>query len=372
MQTFNSIKSLSHAILQQFRWEQHTLKRNLDEIEVLISVFLSIVVAHYLGVANIGWAAFSGYMVLRSHIADTCIRGSLRILGTLLGAVLACWVEWSIAKSIWLNSLVLAGVASFSLYFAMTSRYGYAWLFFGLTFAMVMIDGLMYPFVDIRQFAETRSIEVIAGTLCCMLVSLIFTYIVRPRFSLSTNKTGLADVSKFQGYRKLTLLHTAQAALAMASVPFLITVFSVDVLTQTAITILAVLMIPLPGLNNKKLVSTRNLYRLFGCFLGAILAFILLPLSGLNYFCAAIAIAFGILIGRHIENSGAAFAYVGTQLSLVYIVVMVPDQLDLLSMENGWIRLGGILLGVALIELTRVVFIPLQLWLTTNHSENTH
>ncbi|MPW43923.1 FUSC family protein [Acinetobacter guerrae] len=360
MQVFESAKSLWSAILQQFRWDSHSLKRNMDELEVLFSVFLAIWVAHCLNVENIGWAAFSGYMVLRSHIVDTCIRGTLRILGTLAGALLACWIELHISKTLWLNSLVLAFFSAFSLYFAMTSRYGYAWLFFGLTFAMVIIDGLMYPFVDMSLFAKTRSIEVIAGTLACMVVSLFFSYIVRPRFSLTANRTGLAEISKFAGYRKLTLIHTAQAALAIAVVPFLIQFFSVDLLTQTAITILAVLMIPLPGLNNKKLVSTRNLYRLFGCLLGAALAFILLPLGGLNYICAALVIALGIIIGRHIENSGQAFAYVGTQLSLVYIVVMVPDQLNLLSMENGWIRLAGIVLGIILIELTRLVFMPLQ------------
>ena len=73
MQVFESAKGLWSAILQQFRWESHTPKRTLDEIEILCSVFLAILFAHYFGAENIGWAAFSGYMVLRSHIVDTCI-----------------------------------------------------------------------------------------------------------------------------------------------------------------------------------------------------------------------------------------------------------------------------------------------------------
>ncbi|MDR2250671.1 FUSC family protein [Acinetobacter sp.] len=351
-------------ILQQFRWDSHTPQRTLDEIEVLLSVFLAILIAHHYNAEHIGWAAFSGYMVLRSHIADTCIRGVLRILGTIVGALLACWIELFISKTLWLNSLVLAFFAAFSLYFAMTTRYGYAWLFFGLTFVMVIIDGLVYPFADISQFAKTRSIEVIAGTVACMLVSLFFTYIIRPKFSLMVNRSGLAEIIKFEGYRKRTLIHTAQAALAIAIVPFLIHFFPVDLLIQTSITILAVLMIPLPSLNNKKLISMRNLYRLFGCLLGATLAFILLPISDLNYICAVLSIGLGVVIGRHIENSGQAFAYIGTQFSLVYIVVMVPDKLSLLSMENGWMRLAGIVFGIILIELTRLVFVPLQYLLT--------
>ena len=67
MQVFESAKGLWSAILQQFRWESHTPKRTLDEIEILCSVFLAILFAHYFGAENIGWAAFSGYMVLRSH-----------------------------------------------------------------------------------------------------------------------------------------------------------------------------------------------------------------------------------------------------------------------------------------------------------------
>lgn len=57
--------------------------RRLDIVEHVLSVLLAIQVAHMLGAANINWAAFTRYMVLRGHLADTLARGVLRIAGTL-------------------------------------------------------------------------------------------------------------------------------------------------------------------------------------------------------------------------------------------------------------------------------------------------
>lgn len=360
MKGIQSAKEFILPIVQQFRWSTHTLKRNLDEIEVIISVFLAIIIAHFLGVKNIGWAAFSGYMVLRAHVMDTFLRGLLRIVGTVLGALLACWVEIYIVKILWINSLFLAFIGGFFLYHAMTNRFGYAWLFSGLTCTIILLDGLKVPFVHLTLFAKTRCLEVTSGTIACIIVSLVFTYIVKPTFSIQNNKNGLSNVEKFPGYRKLTVMHTIQAAIAIAVVPWLSPFFPIELLVQTAVTILVVLMIPLPGLNNKKIISSRNFYRLFGCIVGATLASLLLPLGELNYFCTAVVIVLGLLIGRHIENSGEAFSYVGTQLVLVFIVVMVPDHLSLLHIENGWVRLSGIILGIILIELTRLLFVPIQ------------
>src|SRR3954463_11097709 len=63
--------------------------RMIDEIECVCSVLLAIVFSHAIGAENVGWAAFSGYMVMRSHVAESFTRGMLRIAGTLIGAALA-------------------------------------------------------------------------------------------------------------------------------------------------------------------------------------------------------------------------------------------------------------------------------------------
>src|SRR6201986_5099105 len=60
--------------------------RLVDELECSLSVLLAILFAHLLGAANVSWAAYSGYMVMRGHVAESALRGVLRILGTCAGA----------------------------------------------------------------------------------------------------------------------------------------------------------------------------------------------------------------------------------------------------------------------------------------------
>src|ERR1700743_89310 len=63
--------------------------RLVDELECSLSVLLAIVFAHALRADNVSWAAYSGYMVMRGHVAESALRGALRILGTCVGAGLA-------------------------------------------------------------------------------------------------------------------------------------------------------------------------------------------------------------------------------------------------------------------------------------------
>jgi uncharacterized membrane protein YccC len=84
-------------------WLQVSLPRGarlVDELECVLSVLLAIVIAHLVGARNISWAAFSGYMVMRGHVADSLLRGTLRILGTAFGAGLALLVV-PVVQSFW-------------------------------------------------------------------------------------------------------------------------------------------------------------------------------------------------------------------------------------------------------------------------------
>src|SRR6218665_3690569 len=140
--------------------------RTVDEAEVVASVLLAIVAAHWLGAASAYWAASSGYMVMRGHASETLVRGLLRISGPAAGGLLALAVApllgwWPAAAA------ALFLVCGGALYAAITSRRSYAWLFFGLTFAMVVLDKLTVPGVALARFVETRVLETVAGTLAC-------------------------------------------------------------------------------------------------------------------------------------------------------------------------------------------------------------
>lgn len=346
-------------IIHQFSLKNITLIRFIDELEVISSVFLAIIFAHLLNAQNVGWAAFTGYMIMRAHVLDTLIRGSLRLFGTITGALLAYFITYLFADNLILIALGIALVGGIVLYFAVTNKYSYAWLFFGITYIMIGVDALGNPFSQVQQFAITRVIEVLAGIAASMVISLT-SNLIKPKLTIKPYKVGLAEIVRFPLYAKYTVIHSLRAMLALATLPFLEHFFDLRYLGQTAITIFVVLTVPLSTINNPKIVSKRNFHRFLGCTLGGILALVCLPFYHINLAITAIILCLGIFIGRHIENSSQSFSYIGTQFVLVYLVVMVPDSLAYASVEPGISRLCGVIIGIILVELSKLAILPLK------------
>ncbi|RKS87255.1 fusaric acid resistance family protein [Orbus hercynius] len=359
MESLHNVSVFTHDIVAQFRRQNITLSRFIDELEVVCSVFLAIIIAHFINAQNIGWAAFTGYMIMRSHVLDTLIRGGLRFLGTIIGACLAYSSAYAYGDDLLLIASAIALIGGIALYFAITSKYNYAWLFLGITYIMVGVDALGNPFNQVHDFVISRVIEVSAGICASVFVSIISNFI-KPRFITKPCKIGLTDVVKFPNYAKYTVIHSLRAMIALASLPFLAYFFDLRYLGQTAITCFVVLTVPLTSINNAKIVSKRNFHRFLGCLSGAMLALVCLPFYQVNLMISTIILALGIMIGRHIENSGKAFAYMGTQFVLVYLVVMVPDSLTEMSAEPGIYRLCGVIIGIMLVELSKLIIWPLQ------------
>jgi uncharacterized membrane protein YccC len=325
----------------------------VDELECAASVLLAIVFGHLAGAQNISWAAFSGYMVMRSHAAESLWRGVLRIAGTGLGAALALLVVPGVEANTPAVAAALALVGGVSLYAAMTRRRSYAWLFVGLTFEMVLLDRLRHPDHGLLPFAHTRVIEVGAGTLACMLVSVASTFTLRRRWPGPP-----APPPPQLGWHPDAARHALQAAAALAVLPFLGAVWAGPDLAQSAVTVMAVMLVPATsvGASGLSTVSRRILLRIAGCAAGAALAAAALFLAHAMpgpAMAAAVLIAAttaGVVAGRHIENGQGALAYAGTQVVLAILVTLVPDSYADAELAPALHRLGGILVGMAVLE----------------------
>jgi uncharacterized membrane protein YccC len=66
--------------------------------------------------------------------------------------------------------------------------------------------------------------------------------------------------------------------------------------------------------------------------------------------------AAGVLVGRHIENGGHSYGYVGTQFTLAILVTLVPDSYADAAISPALDRLYSILVGMALLEPVLVVW----------------
>ena len=98
----------------------------------------------------------------------------------------------------------------------------------------------------------------------------------------------------------------------------------------------------------------RFLSRVAGCAAGAVYAGVVLALAHLSPLATAPVLlagtALGVMLGRHVENGAGALAYAGTQVVLAILVTLVPDSYARAELTPALDRLGGILIGMVLLE----------------------
>jgi uncharacterized membrane protein YccC len=320
--------------------------RMVDEIECVFSVLLAIVLGHLVGAKNISWAAFSGFMVMRGHVSESLRRGTLRIVGTVGGAAMAVAIFTMVGSNPFALSTALALIGGCSLYAALTHKYAYAFLFIGLTFAMI---GLGYPSSqsDLWAFAWSRILEVVAGTTACVLVSTASTLTLRQRWP----DPGRPSPS-IAGWHSNAARHAGQGALALALLPLLHELWRLPELGQAAVAIMAVMMVPVSRLGGSGYlpVSRRMVLRVLGCACGAALAAVILLIARGSAPILIAGALFGVMLGRHIENGASPMAYGGTQFTLAMLVALVPDSYVAPDPEAGVARLAGTVIGIALLE----------------------
>ncbi|QND54944.1 FUSC family protein (plasmid) [Phyllobacterium sp. 628] len=349
----SSLRDLWTVTVQEFRSLAMSGPRMIDQCECVVSVLLAIVFAHVLGAQNVGWAAFSGYMVMRSHVSESLTRGILRIIGTSAGAGTALMLAPYVMQSPLLLSLSLVTVGGVTLYFALVGKRSYAWLFTGLTFCMVLIDGMKHPTESVLPFAESRLIEIVAGTLACILVSAGSTFTIRRRLARNPGET-LAQkaLRRSAVWHRGAALHALQAAVALGLIPFIWILSGITSLSQSSITIMAVMMVPVTTLGPSALnpITSRLVLRFIGCSVGGLIATAILLSSHHSPVLMTFGVCIGVFVGRHIENSNSSISYIGTQFVLAFLVVLVPDTYTNAALEPGMERLAGILLGIVILE----------------------
>jgi uncharacterized membrane protein YccC len=326
--------------------------RMVDEIECVFSVLLAIVLGHLVGAKNISWAAFSGYMVMRGHVSESLRRGILRIAGTAGGAAIAVVSFPLVALSPFALSVALILVGWCTLYAVLTHKHAYAFLFIGLTFAMIVL-GYPNSRSDLLGFASTRILEVFAGTTACVLVSMVSTLTLRQRWPGERRPSPATA-----GWHADAARHAAQGALALALLPLIHAIWPLPEVGQAAVAIMAVMLVPVSRIGGSGLlpVSRRVALRVLGGACGAALAGAVLLIAQGSAIILIAGSLFGVMVGRHIENGASPIAYGGTQFTLAVLVALVPDSYVAPDPEAAVARLAGTIIGIALLEPVLVAF----------------
>jgi uncharacterized membrane protein YccC len=332
--------------------------RARESLKAALSVMLAVALAKALRLDDLWWAAFSGYMVMRSSFDETFRRGVYRIGGTMIGALLGIALAPVMADHpLWRIAWIFA-FSALTLYFALLSRYGYAWLFLGITHVMVLAFAVLLP-DPVADFARMRVADVTVGTTACVIVSALFALLAgtHPRSFLQSLRgllgTPVADrlMDSEPGMRRRLLQHVCEAALAMACITVLGYAFRLSAFTQASITVFAVMLLPIKDftVNRRGAVTRKLLQRCAGCVLGGVAGLLLLLLTGHASLLWWLALATGIWVGQYLQSSGPDISYIGTQFCLGYLTAFVHDVHLAESYAAATERFAGILSGLLIL-----------------------
>lgn len=312
-----------------------------------LAVALATTVALLVRIDDPWWAAISAFVSTQATAPASMRRGALRIAGTAAGAVLALllspWlIEDPVATCLVLMVVSTAGVLGF-----LVSAYGYAWLLGAVTADMVLLAALSDPLSGLNT-ACSRTAEVAIGTIAAVLVTLFFA----PDAETKPASLPAPGWSDLMGARWPEMRHALRAGIGVMSVPLVWNWLDLPNLSQTAITVTAVMAVP--ALSNdtvadQQKVTERAMHRILGCLLGGLMGLACLALSVEVFLPWLLMLTAGIWISAHVQGSQRGIGYVGTQGAVVFISTLVQGSGPPVSIMQGIDRFAGITGGLLLL-----------------------
>ena len=339
-----------------------------EPLKVVLSVLLAVTLADALELDDLAWAAFSGYMVMRSDVSESTRRGLMRILGTLSGAAFGVVLAPAIADDPMLLVASLLIATWIGIFGSLESRYSYAWVFFGITAGLVMTEALAAP-DNVLHFAATRVAEIAVGTASCVLVANLFSVTatgVQTRAQITANAAPepspapkVSSEPWFEDHWAL-LQHATRSALAVALLPIIWRWLEITDFSQTAVTSFVIMIVPPAATREgqRRAIIERMAHRAVGCLLGSAAALASLSTLGNTLLASLLVLSAGVWIGYHIQNGRNGVNYVGTQFTLGLLITLVQGPGPVTDITPGLERFVGILIGIAA-HCLLIVFWPL-------------
>ncbi len=170
----DSLDTLAHTLRDAFTSlgrELVAIKPSASRVrfatQAMLSVALAVALAYALNLTNIWWAAISGFAVMQSKFTACAQRGVHRVLGAVAGPL--------IGEVPWVFVPLLGVIAGVSVYRALISDAGYAWVLGAVTLLMVTFEAhQLASAAATATFVLLRGGEVMVGTFACVAVSALF------------------------------------------------------------------------------------------------------------------------------------------------------------------------------------------------------
>jgi uncharacterized membrane protein YccC len=346
-------------------WKPST-ERALFGIEAVISVVLSVALAHLLHLPNTWWAAISGFAVMQTRFSDSAQRALHRVLGTILGALVGTLVGPIIGDRPWLFVPVLGVMGAVCVYRANGSSASYAWVLSGVTSVMVTYQAHeLLKFGPTASFAMLRVAEVCVGTVACLAVSGAFHVGIQwyerrhpaSQIAAAAAASANAPPPTFEALRHARIVLGVQAGIAIAILAALTYAFNLPGFSQALVTTIAVMILPPTSIvvRSQKPVADKMVQRTVGCLIAGAVGIALLPLMHGQVVPCLLALAAGVWAGCHVQTGQQGASYIGRQFTIAFIIVFVQDHAWSADPHPAMLRLAGILTGIVILTCVMLV-----------------
>ena len=320
-----------------------------------LSVVISVVIACAMHVQDPWWSGVSGFMSTQATLPGSVRKALLRMAGTAAGAGLALVLAGWLAYDHFACCLVLFAASFVGILGVLVSPNGYAWLFFGLTFSLVVLLSLGEP-QNALTFAYFRTMEVGIGTGTALLIALVLA----PDGG-DASGSGAPGWTDLLGAQWPAVLHAARSGIAVAVIPFAWSWFYLPGVSQMAMTMASVLAVPhlaVHAVDDGQQIVEKAVQRLLGCVLGGALAVALLSLSFDSLLPWLMALFVGVWIGGFLQTSPRGTGYVGTQATVVFMIALVQGEGPPSSIVPALSRLAGMGCGLMTLFLVCLLVQP--------------
>jgi uncharacterized membrane protein YccC len=312
--------------------------------------------------------AISAFRVTRSSLAMSLATGATRVAGSTIGAVTGVVVLGLFAydqPAFCASLFVLAWLALFG--FA-TSRFGNAWLFFGITANLVMLMALEQPQIGFAM-AVDRVIDVAIGTAAAFIVAMLLP---DPRpvagallaggtppppmpFWTRRNK---AAFERWLEENWPVVMHATRGGVIVMLLPFVAHYLAPLSSTQVGVTAVAVMSIPTTAIRDAdgRMIVERSAHRVIGCVLGALLGLVFVKASGSDFPLWLGLLMAGTWLGSQVQSGTTGISYIGTQAGIALLMTLVQGQGPAQSVAPGFTRLVGMTAGLVLLLVVSMIF----------------
>ena len=326
--------TFADAIAQDLRSLGQEQGRNRRALATGLATALAVYAALLLNLEFPMWSGMTALTVTATTQRATVLKGVMRIVGTVVGALTATLLLGFIAGDNWLLAGALFATVSYALYRSFTSAYPYAWLLGGITLGLILMDTMANASAGLHV-AAYRAAEIIVGVASAFAVGVLLL----PAASDPEHDRALAVAPQVD--HTVAVRTALEAGTGLCIVVGLYALFDLPGFSAAAVSLTRIVD------PNPELGRHRGFLRLLGCGLGAGAGLMMVSASidSLPLFLCVIFV-WCTIFGYFFAGPPAS-AYAGMQAGYAFIVAFAPSMLPPDTLEPAIDRFAGIVLAFA-------------------------